>query len=74
MGSFAEASRAFENAASDSQYPHLRAQLLVDAARAANLAGDEQRAIAIYDRILAQEVESPAANEARLRRAEIARS
>lgn len=71
---FAEASRAFEAAATESNYPYLRAQLLVDAARTARLAGDNQRAIALYDRILSQEEDSPAANEAKLRRAEIASS
>ena len=71
MGSFSEASQAYETAANDSKYPYLKAQLLVDAARTAHLGGNNPRAVLIYDRILTEQEESPAANEAKLRKAEL---
>ncbi len=71
LGQYEDASRAFETAADASSYSHLRAQLLVDAARNAGLSGNVPRAVNLYDRILEEDEDSPVANEALLRKAEL---
>ncbi len=71
LGQYEEASRAFETAADASDYSHLRAQLLVDAARNAGLSGNVPRAVSLYDQVLDEDEDSPVASEALLRKAEL---
>lgn len=71
LGRFGEASGAFEEAASASPYELVRAQHMMDAARTAQLAGDLDRAAALYRSVLDDTEEPQILTEVRLRLAEV---
>jgi len=74
-GQFADASSAYEAAASESRFSMVSHQLILDAARTANLAGDAARATRLYQSVISAEDDDPAAaTEAKLRLAEVAHS
>lgn len=73
-GKFSEAAEAHRRAAESWPYSHLRAQSLLDAARAFRLAGDTAQAAQSYERILRDFADSPSALEAELRLAELRKS
>lgn len=71
VGRMAEAARAYEVASGAWPYVYLKAQLLLDAARAYRLGGDTATAAAAYERILRDFPEAPSALEAKLRLGEL---
>lgn len=73
VGQFASAGRAYETGASVSEYKLLSSQFLMDAGRAFTLGADSASAIRVYQRILADHADTPAATEARVRLAELGR-
>jgi predicted negative regulator of RcsB-dependent stress response len=52
MGQFGAAADAFVQAANASRYELIKAELLLDAGRAATLAGDTERAASLYQRVI----------------------
>jgi tetratricopeptide (TPR) repeat protein len=70
-GNPADAAVAYENAARTTWYHAVAAQYLNDAGRAWWSAGDAQRAILAYERVLSDYPESRSASEARVRIAEL---
>jgi tetratricopeptide (TPR) repeat protein len=70
-GQYAEAGRAYEDAARTSEYDLLAAQALIEAGRAYTLAGDTPSAIRVYEQLLQDYADAPANTEARLRMAEL---
>lgn len=71
LGRFGEAATAYEQAADASPHQLIRAQYLMDAGRVAALAGDVERSLAAYQRVLDENEDEPVAQEARLRMAEV---
>lgn len=70
-GKFGEAAEAYRLASETWPYSHLRAQSLLDAARAFRMAGDTAQVAQSYERILRDFADSPSALEAELRLAEL---
>jgi outer membrane protein assembly factor BamD (BamD/ComL family) len=68
---FAEASRAYREAAEAAPLDFLKAQYLLDAGRAATLAGDSAQARSSYDVVLREYGDLAQAAEARVRMAEL---
>lgn len=71
VGRMADAARAYEAASGAWPYVYLKAQVLLDAARAYRLSGDTANAAAAYERILRDFPEAPSALEAKLRLGEL---
>lgn len=71
IGNLTEAASAYEDAARTSWYDAVAAQYLNDAARASWGAGEMQRAIRLYERVLSEHPESSSAPEARVRLGEL---
>ncbi len=71
IGNHREAAGAFQRASETSWYDYLAAQYLNDAARAFIAARDTTSAMAVFERILSDHEEAPAATEARVRLAEL---
>ncbi|GBD33362.1 Outer membrane protein assembly factor BamD [bacterium HR33] len=70
-GRMKEAAEAYERSSSAWPYAYLKAQVLLDAARAYSLSGDTASAVAAYERIIREFSEAPSALEAKLRLGEI---
>ena len=70
-GDMAASAVAYERAAETSWYDAVSAQYLNDAARAWWAAGETDRALAVYARVLSDYPESGSASEARVRSAEL---
>jgi TolA-binding protein len=70
-GKVGEAAEAYGQAAETWPYSYLRAQSLLDAARAFRLSGDTAQAAQSYERILRDFADSPSALEAELRLGEV---
>jgi tetratricopeptide (TPR) repeat protein len=71
MGRFREAGEAYENGSAAARLDFLKAQMLTDAGRAWTTAGDTAKAIAAYRRVVKEFEKEGAANEARVRLAEL---
>jgi predicted negative regulator of RcsB-dependent stress response len=71
MGRFREAGEAYETGSTAGRLDFLKAQLLADAGRAWTTAGDTAKAVAAYRRIVKDFPKEAAANEARVRLAEL---
>lgn len=73
-GQFAEAAKAYEQAIAATPYNGIKAQYLVDQARALVGSGDSARAIAIYQRVMADFETTSSAYEAQVRLGELTKS
>jgi predicted negative regulator of RcsB-dependent stress response len=71
IGNHREAAEAFQRASESSWYDYVAAQYLNDAGRAFVAAQDTTSAMAVFERILSDHEEAPAAMEARVRLAEL---
>ena len=71
IGNLTDAASAYEDAARTSWYDAVAAQYLNDAARASWGAGEMQRAIQLYERVISEYSESTSAPEARVRLGEL---
>jgi len=74
VGQYADASKAYTDAAAAFDYKPLRAQSLIDAGRGYWLAGDTAQAARSYERILSEFSDQPSVLEARIRLAELRKS
>jgi TolA-binding protein len=70
-GRMREAAEAYERSSSVWPYAYLKAQVLLDAARAYRLSGDTAKAAASYERVIREFSEAPGALEAKLRLGEL---
>ncbi len=70
-GRMKEAAEAYERSSDAWPYVYLKAQALLDAARAYRESGDTARAVAAYGRIIREFSEAPSALEAKLRLGEL---
>lgn len=70
-GRMREAAEAYERSSGAWPYAYLKAQVLLDAARAYRESGDTASAVAVYERIIREFSEAPSALEARLRLGEL---
>jgi outer membrane protein assembly factor BamD (BamD/ComL family) len=70
-GRMAEAAQAYERSSGAWPYVYLKAQALLDAARAYRLSGDTAKAAEAYERIVREFPEAPSALEAKLRLGEL---
>ncbi len=70
-GRMREAAEAYEQSSTAWPYLYLKAQVLLDAARAYQLGGDTASAVAVYQRIIREFSEAPSVLEAKLRLGEL---
>lgn len=71
LGRFPDAITAYRKAADLADVDYLKAQALLDAARASRLAGKKDEAIALYREILSKYAQTPSKTEAQVRLAEL---
>lgn len=71
VGRFDDAVAAYQKAAEQVDVGYLKAILLLDAGRSASLAGKQDAARAIYEKIIAEHGDTPAKSEAEVRLAEL---